>query len=1134
MSHGNARLSPCGAATALTAATALVVVAAWWVTLPTVVLATEVPFAAEAVISATPQAPRSLFAADVDGDGDLDLVSGDRLDNHIRWHRNDGGSWVTATIDSNAEAARSVFAADIDGDGDVDVLSASSDDSTIAWYENTAGDGSAWTARNIATDANRAEAVFAADVDGDGDMDVLAASFNDDTIAWYENDGAPRGVPWNRNVISDQVSGANAVFAADIDGDGDVDVLSASNNDDKIIWHENTAGDGTAWTGRDLATGIANASAVSAADIDRDGDLDVVVAGFNEGQITWHENDGSPRGVPWGVHPIAQAPNAGTQFVFTADVDGDGDVDVLSAESARNRVRWHENTAGDGSGWYAYVVTDSTRFATATAAADLDGDGDLDVVSGGDDDVVWHENLTIHRSAVFLPASVITSNRDAADSVFATDLDGDGDLDVLVASFGDDSISWYQNDGTPADGGWLFRFIADSADGARSVFAADIDGDGDMDVLSASQNDNDITWYENDGTPANGGWTFHTIFGSAAGAQSVFAADLDGDGDTDVLSASRDDDTVRWYENDDSPRDGGWTVRTIATVTGASSVFAADIDGDGDQDVLSASFDDDSIIWHRNNGGSPPGFSFLPITLFTTDGAQSVFAADLDRDGDLDVLSASSGDDKITWYNNTAGDGTSWDVHVISSTATYAVSVFAADLDNDGDVDVLSASAGDDSITRYLNDGTPDTGAWSADNITTAADFATSVFAADLDHDGDADVISASSFDDTVAWYENRGGQFALSTVDTAPATLIEGQTDDVLRIVPRHRGRSGDGDLELTGIELLFEASTGDPLSSDEANALIESVSIYRDDGSGSFNADSDTRIATVGTLTLTAGRTTVALADGDPDAQVSFAQGRTYFVVVELRADAARQTPHQFRVTHLTEASSTAEDRGHDIPLLLEYAANVSSKVVSVAEPPTTTPTRTATGTRTATPTRTATATRTVTRTASSTVTPTATSTTPPKTTPTPTQTSTRTTTGLVLPSPTPSQTTAATSPTPTPTTSPTSTGTRTATATRTDAVTPTPTQTADARTPSVTGTRSPSATVGVSPTGSATPRKCPGDCDGDGFVTIDELIRGVNITLGNAHVEDCLNMDRSGDGKVTIDELIAAVGASLNGCP
>ena len=71
-------------------------------------------------------------------------------------------------------------------------------------------------------------------------------------------------------------------------------------------------------------------------------------------------------------------------------------------------------------------------------------------------------------------------------------------------------------------------------------------------------------------------------------------------------------------------------------------------------------------------------------------------------------------------------------------------------------------------------------------------------------------------------------------------------------------------------------------------------------------------------------------------------------------------------------------------------------------------------------------------------------------------------------------------------------------------------------------------------MSPTGSATPRKCPGDCDGDSFVTIDELIRGVNIALGNAHVEDCLNMDRSGDGKVTIDELIAAVGASLNGCP
>jgi hypothetical protein len=74
-----------------------------------------------------------------------------------------------------------------------------------------------------------------------------------------------------------------------------------------------------------------------------------------------------------------------------------------------------------------------------------------------------------------------------------------------------------------------------SADGATSVYAADVDGDGDMDVLSASEYDDKIAWYENDGQQH---FTIHTITDAADGARSVYATDVDGDGDMDVLSAS--------------------------------------------------------------------------------------------------------------------------------------------------------------------------------------------------------------------------------------------------------------------------------------------------------------------------------------------------------------------------------------------------------------------------------------------------------------------------------------------------------------------------------------------------------------------------------------------------------------------
>ena len=92
------------------------------------------------------------------------------------------------TITTSANGAYSVFAIDVDGDGDVDVLSASLQtyyDDKIAWYENTNGDGTSWTTRVITTAANGARSVFAIDVDGDGDVDVLSASGDDDKIAWY-------------------------------------------------------------------------------------------------------------------------------------------------------------------------------------------------------------------------------------------------------------------------------------------------------------------------------------------------------------------------------------------------------------------------------------------------------------------------------------------------------------------------------------------------------------------------------------------------------------------------------------------------------------------------------------------------------------------------------------------------------------------------------------------------------------------------------------------------------------------------------------------------------------------------------------------------------------------------------------
>ena len=218
---------------------------------------------------------------------------------------------------------------------------------------------------------------------------------------------------------------------------------------------------------------------------------------------------------------------------------------------------------------------------------------------------------------------------------------------MLSASREDDKIAWYENDGNE---NFISHTITNDADFALSVYAVDVDGDGDIDVLSASAIDDKIAWYENDG---NESFTPHTITTGADGAWSVYAMDVDGDGDMDVLSASAIDNKIAWYENDGNEN---FTPHTITTsADGANSVYAVDVDGDGDMDVLSASVGDyyynidSEITWYENDGNE--NFTTHTITIAAL-GANSVYAVDVDGDGDMDVLSASAIDNKIAWYEN--------------------------------------------------------------------------------------------------------------------------------------------------------------------------------------------------------------------------------------------------------------------------------------------------------------------------------------------------------------------------------------------------------------------------------------------------------------------------------------------------
>jgi hypothetical protein len=154
---------------------------------------------------------------------------------------------VARDLTTTATFGFAIDAADLDGSDGNDLVSASLGTNTIAWWENDGNVPPAFTERAITTSASGPQGLFAIDVNGDTDVDVIAATGLDDTVAWWENDGNDPP-SFTRHVITAAADNARAVFGIDIDGDTDVDVVAASTNDGTVAWFENDGMDPPTFT----------------------------------------------------------------------------------------------------------------------------------------------------------------------------------------------------------------------------------------------------------------------------------------------------------------------------------------------------------------------------------------------------------------------------------------------------------------------------------------------------------------------------------------------------------------------------------------------------------------------------------------------------------------------------------------------------------------------------------------------------------------------------------------------------------------------------------------------------------------------------------------------------------------------
>ena len=450
-------------------------------------------------------------------------------------------SIIAHTISDSAHEARSIFAADIDGDGDMDVLSGHNN---IAWYEyDTLG---SFIPHIISISA--ASSVYAVDLDSDGDMDVVGSS--DGSVNWYENDGLQS---FDTHIICNHYwhRGFTSVYALDVDKDEDMDGVAASRSpNNKIMWYEN---DGSQYFNHHvISDSVRDARFVSAGDVDGDGYMDVI---SGHSKISWYEYDGLNSFID---HTVS---TSGSKSVHAIDVNGDGYMDVVAAK--RSGIQWHEN---DGSQKFTtHIITSNKKYGNFSYAVDLDGDGDTDVLSAGDDNITYHENDGLER---FTKRPIATARESDFQSIYAADVDSDGDLDVLSAALSDSKIYWYEINYPP-----VAKYAAITTSEDRDLIGR----------LPAFDSDGDGLTYSIIIDPANGratvsdnavGTFFYRPVEDYTGLDSLTFSITDG-----VLSDTA---TVLFTLTavNDAPLAFVATVKTDEDIDYYGSVFASDIDND--------------------------------------------------------------------------------------------------------------------------------------------------------------------------------------------------------------------------------------------------------------------------------------------------------------------------------------------------------------------------------------------------------------------------------------------------------------------------------------------------------------------------------------------------------------------------
>ena len=548
------------------------------------------------------------------------------------------------------------------------------------------------------------------DFEGDGDLDILLTQIDEDadtpyTIVWLENESLKQ---FPKRTVTGELTFLPADFdMGDMDNDGDTDFVLCTQDvrvgDGELLWMQRQPDNSfIKWTieaGHDFVQ-------ADLADFDGDGNLDIgAVTSFSRNSVHIYLNDGFlnfTKKLVIDSLDFTELPN----LISSGDLDRDGDIDIVLGGGFDRGTAIYWN---DGSGNFSFSEFFlfprgeelSGGFSTSyLEVVDLNGDGVLDILT--------HEGIGVADLEFFDGRQGFTNRMELAeetlsDIILVHDMDGNGLKDMAVHEQFDGLVSIYFQEDTLSFRKDTLDLNTDSK-GPAQLAAGDLDGDGDQDLVSPENGniDEDMAWFEN----INGQFYWHGLFQQFRNIQQVRLGDIDQDSDLDIVLSVPDlesfetENEVLAYENIDGTHFKAW--RITEGLRGPWDLELADIDNDGDLDAFVNAQFGNSLYWLRNGGfiaeWTP---NLIDPALNAPEGLKAV---DLDQDGDIDVVGCSTNDNKIFWYAND-GQG-QFSRRVVSPQINEPVDVEVADLDADNDLDIIMVSRDTtNTLAVFMNDG---------------------------------------------------------------------------------------------------------------------------------------------------------------------------------------------------------------------------------------------------------------------------------------------------------------------------------------------------------------------------------------------------------------------------------------------